>query len=453
MVSEKLLSARSRIILLFLAAASFIAAGIYFRSDHIPLFILFLISGIIFSILINRIYNSTGDAISFLFDSLRNDDTTVRFQDVKGNRPLARVYKSINQLNEHFQEIKIKNEYNESYYKTVIQHASAGLLVLGADNRVELINKTACEYAGISPESTNTNLLGIKHPAFYQAVCNLKPGETFTYKNLVSGSLQLLFFRATMIRRKDEELKLVVIQDIRNELESRETESYKKLISVLTHEIMNHLTPITSVARELQSILTRSETREGRPLLDEEEIRTTQTGLKLINEQSDGLVSFMNSYRKISRIPQPEFSTIPVNIWIEQIRIAFSGKMIENNIEFTISADKALKEIIADNKLLNQVMINLINNSFDAVMENESERKIDIHLARKQENKVIITVINNGPVIPPDLLEKIFIPFFTTKSNGSGIGLSISQEIMKRHNGSLVAMSSEEHKTCFLVEF
>jgi nitrogen fixation/metabolism regulation signal transduction histidine kinase len=453
MVSEKLLSARSRIILLLLASASFIAAGIYFRSGKIPLFILFLLTGIISFILINRIYNSTGDAISFLFDSLRNDDTTVRFQKVKGNKPLARVYNSINQLNEHFQEIKIKNEYNESYYKTVIQHASAGLLVLGADNRIELINKTACEYAGISPESTNTNLLGIKHPAFYEAVCRLKPGDTFTYKSLVSGSLQLLFFRATMIRRKDEELKLVVIQDIRNELESRETESYKKLISVLTHEIMNHLTPITSVARELQSILSGSKTSKEVPWFDDEAIRTTQTGLKLINEQSDGLISFMNSYRKISRIPQPEFSTIPVNVWIEQIRIAFSGKMIENNIEFTISADKSLKEIIADNKLLNQVMINLINNSFDAVMENESERKIDIHLTRKHENKVAISVINNGPVIPPDMFEKIFIPFFTTKKNGSGIGLSISQEIMKRHNGSLVAMSSEKDKTCFLVEF
>jgi two-component system nitrogen regulation sensor histidine kinase NtrY len=453
MVSEKLLSTRSRIILIFLASFSFLAAGIYFRRDHIPVFILLLVIGIICFLLINRIYNSTGDAISFLFDSLRNDDTTVRFQKVTGNRALARVYNSINMLNEHFQEIKIRNEYNESYYRTVIQHASAGLLVLGADNRIELINKTACAYAGISSESTNTNLLSIKHPAFYDAVCRLKPGDTFTYKSLVSGNLQLLFFRATMIRRKDEELKLVVIQDIRNELESREIESYKKLISVLTHEIMNHLSPLTSVAKELQSILTRGANKETGHQMDDEEIRTTIAGLKLINEQSDGLVSFMNSYRKISRIPQPEFSAIPVNVWIEQIRIAFSGKMMENNIDFIISADKSLKEIIADNKLLNQVVINLINNSFDAVLENESGRKIEINLTKKQGNKVVFSVANNGPVIPPELLEKIFIPFFTTKKNGSGIGLSISQEIMKRHNGSLTVISSEKDKTCFLIEF
>ncbi len=452
MVSEKLLSTRSRIILLILASFSFLAAGIFYQRDHIQVFLLLLVTGAICFLLINRIYSSTGDAISFLFDSLRNDDTTVRFQKVTGNKTLARVYNSINLLNEHFQEIKIRNEYNESYYRTVIQHASAGLLVLGADNRIELINKTACLYAGISPESTNLKLLSIKHPAFYEVVCRLKPGETFTYKSLVSGNLQLLFFRATTIRRKEEVLKLVVIQDIRNELESRETESYKKLLSVLTHEIMNHLSPLTSVARELQSILTSAGSDET-DRIDKQEIRTFITGLKLINEQSDGLINFMNNYRKISKIPKPEFSAIPVNVWTEQIRIAYSGKMRENNIEFSISADKSLKEIIADNKLINQVVINLINNSIDAVLDNESGRKIEIHLAKKQENKVVISVVNNGPVIPPELLEKIFIPFFTTKKNGSGIGLSISQEIMKRHNGSLVAISTEKEKTCFLVEF
>ena len=111
------------------------------------------------------------------------------------------------------------------------------------------------------------------------------------------------------------------------------------------------------------------------------------------------------------------------------------------------------RQIIADKKLLNQVMINLINNSFDAVMENENERKIGILVTKTPQNRVLIKVTNNGPLIPSDLIEKIFIPFFTTKKNGSGIGLSISQEIMKMHNGSLVAISSEENQTCFLVEF
>ena len=127
--------------------------------------------------------------------------------------------------------------------------------------------------------------------------------------------------------------------------------------------------------------------------------------------------------------------------------------MSDHNILFRISSDKSLRQIIADKKLLNQVMINLINNSFDAVMETEGERNIEIQVTKNLQNSAIIKVINNGPLIPPELLEKIFVPFFTTKKNGSGIGLSISQEIMKVHNGSLVAVSSEETGTCFIVEF
>jgi two-component system, NtrC family, nitrogen regulation sensor histidine kinase NtrY len=112
-----------------------------------------------------------------------------------------------------------------------------------------------------------------------------------------------------------------------------------------------------------------------------------------------------------------------------------------------------LKEIIADKKLLNQVIINLINNSIEALLESTNDRKINMQLLRTPQNNVVIKVINNGPLIPPELLEKIFVPFFTTKKSGSGIGLSISQEIMKLHNGSIRAVSSEESKTCFIVEF
>jgi two-component system nitrogen regulation sensor histidine kinase NtrY len=369
------------------------------------------------------------------------------------NKTLADFYKSMNLLNKHFQEIKIKNEYNESYYKTLIQHASTGLLVLDSNNQVELINKAACLYAGISPESLNLNILKIKHPSFYEAVCSLKPGENVTYKNLISNNLQILYFRAVMIRRKDTDLKLVSVQDIRNELEFKEMESYRKLISVLTHEIMNLLSPLTSVSKELYSMFRNNDSPKDLSQLDETTIQTAITGLQLINEHSNGLLNFVNNYRKISKIPQPEFITFDPEEWLEQLNIVYAGKMKEYGIQFRILSDKSIKEIIADKKLLNQVMINLINNAFEALMETEAERKLEIQLTKNQQNRIIIKVINNGPLIPPGLLDKIFVPFFTTKKNGSGIGLSISQEIMKLHNGSIVAVSSGENQTAFILEF
>ena len=453
MVSEKLLNYRAGIFLLLLNIISFTGAGIMIAIGHYLSATLFVIAGGIIILLLIRIYNATNETITFFFDSLRNDDTTLHFATNIRNRTLTRLYESMNHLNSHFQEIRIRNEYNESYYRALIQHASTGIIVLDANNKVELINKAACQYAGISPESTNPNTLIIKHPAFYKAVCNLKPGENVTYRNLISNNLQILVFRASMITRKDAELKLVSIQDIRHELEFRELDSYRKLISVLTHEIMNLLSPLTTVSKELYSMFRTNDKPKMLSQIDDGTIKTAVNGLQLINEQSNGLLNFVNNYRKISKLPQPEFATFDVDGWVEQLKIAFSGKMGENNIDFTITADKSLKEIIADKKLLNQVIINLINNSIEALLEETNDRQIRMQLLRTPQNNVNIRIINNGPLIPPALLEKIFVPFFTTKKSGSGIGLSISQEIMKLHNGSITAVSSEESNTCFIVEF
>jgi two-component system, NtrC family, nitrogen regulation sensor histidine kinase NtrY len=453
MESERLLNIRVRFILIFLTSISFLGTGIFYERHLYSVSIILLICGVVFALLVNRIYNATNEAIRFLFDSFRNDDTSIRFRGQINNKGLLRVYESMNRLSDYFQEIKLRNEYNESYYRSLIQNSSAGLIVLGSNNKIELINKTACAYAGISTDTTNPDLLRIRHPAFYETVSNLKPGDSVTYKSLVSNNMQLLFFRASMIRRNDEELKLISIQDIRHELESKELESYRKLISVLTHEIMNILSPLTSVAKELHTLFNTEINQKKSPWVDESSIRTAVSGLQLINEQSNSLVNFMNNYRKISKLPQPEFTSFSVSEWIEQLKIAYSGRMRESNIVFKISAEKSLNEIIADKKLLNQVMINLINNSCDAVMETERDRMIEINILKNTMNRIIIKIINNGPVIPGELLEKIFVPFFTTKKGGSGVGLSISQEIMKMHNGSIVAISSEVSRTCFILEF
>jgi len=359
----------------------------------------------------------------------------------------------MNRLNEHFKEIRIRNLHNETYYKTLIQQSSAGLLVLNGNNGIELINRTACNYAGISPDSTNPDLLRIKHAAFFEAACNLKTGDSMTFRSLLSGNLQMLVFKASMVRMNDVELKLVSIQDIRYELESRELESYRKLINVMTHEIMNLLSPLTSASRELYSMFHHNDKPKELSGIDEAMIKKAVNGLQLIDEQSNGLLNFVNNYRKISRVPSPEFSSFDVADWIEQLKIVFGGKMKDHGIVFRITADKSLKQIIADKKLLNQVMINLINNSFEAVMANSEDKRIDIQISKNKHNRVLIKIVNNGPLIPPELLGKIFVPFFTTKENGSGIGLSISQEIVKLHNGSLTAVSTEESKTCFIVEF
>jgi signal transduction histidine kinase len=310
----------------------------------------------------------------------------------------------------------------------------------------------ACMYAGISPETTRYKILEGKNPEFYQALCSMIPGENVTYKNARNNSFQLLFFRATLIRKNDQLLKLISIQDIRQELESKEVESYRKLISVLTHEIMNLLSPVTSVSKALFA----QYHRENQPIrlsdMDDNTILTTIRGLHVIEEQSSGMMNFIHNYRKISKIPSPVIETFSVAEWMEQLKIVFTADLESEQIDFDIRADKAVRQITADKKLINQVLINVMKNAMDAVKEKEGDKKIEIHILPHEHNRVLIKISNNGPYIPPELQDKIFVPFFTTKKNGSGIGLSISQEIMKLHKGSLSVLSMPENYTVFVLE-
>lgn len=194
MVSDKFLYSRTRIILFSLNILIFTGLGIEVaHKNYLTAFILTL-SGLIIIYLLIKFYDATNETITLFFNSLRNDDTTIHFPETIKNKTLIDLYKGINMLTKHFQEIKIRNEYNESYYKTLIQHASTGILVLDGNNKIELMNKSACVYAGISPESTNLNLLRIKNPAFYEAVRDIVPGENVTYKSLIYNNMQMLSF-------------------------------------------------------------------------------------------------------------------------------------------------------------------------------------------------------------------------------------------------------------------
>ncbi len=452
MVSERLLHTRSGYIVILAIIVLYTAAGYLFaQSEYLPAGVLFF-SGMAAVWLLFRLINGTNDAIAYFFNALRNDDTTMQFPAGVQNKSLNRLYESMNQLSRHFQTIKMQNEYNEKYYRTLIRHSATGLLVLDSDNRVELINKVACQYAGISAESTNPNLLKIKNPLFYDAICKLQPGADITYKHVLGNEYQLLSFRATLLRKKDIGLKLISIQDIRYELESKELESYRKLISVMTHEIMNLISPLTSVSKVLFSLYHTGNKSISLSEMDENILKTTLNGVKVIDEQSKGLLNFIDNYRKISRIPQPDIRLFDVEEWTEQLRIVYADNMKQHQIAFEINHDRLLKSIPADKKLLNQVIINLVNNALDAVKEIDGERKIQIDISAIPQNRFRIKITNNGPSIPPDIQEKIFVPFFTTKKNGSGIGLSISQEIMKLHKGSLMLVSTGSGLTTFIME-
>ncbi len=339
MISERLLHTRSRVLVLLLLVFFCLASGYQLAMAHYTTSAVLFAAGLFAFWTVMRIYRFTNDAITYFFNALRNDDTTLQFPNKVKNSSLSGLYDGMNRLNKHFQEIKLQNEYNERYYKTLIRNSATGLVVLNSMNEVELMNEVACRYAGISPDSTNPNVIRVRNAGFYEAICRLQPGENQTYRQISGNTVQMLLFKAILFQKNDLFVKLISIQDIRQELEARELESYRKLISVLTHEIMNLLSPLSSVAGSLEALYHPSSQPISLAAVNEDILKTTLNSIDVINEQSKGLMNFLNNYRKLSRIPRPEIKPFEADDWIDQLRIVYSGKMQDNKIDFQITIE------------------------------------------------------------------------------------------------------------------
>ncbi|NQV03732.1 MAG: HAMP domain-containing histidine kinase, partial [Bacteroidia bacterium] len=304
-------------------------------------------------------------------------------------------------------------------------------------------------YAGI-PSYTPLHLISMRNPDLFNFLVSVEPGETMSYKRTSADTQINLLIRAKEIRYGGMTSKLISMQDIHNELDEKELDSWQKLIRVLTHEIMNSIAPIVSLSGTLRRFFV-TENKPVRPeTIDEEVIENAIQGLDTIEERGNGLLNFVNSYRRLTRIPKPDFSTIDVKEWLDQIRLLLSEPFDRLTIEVNCSIDPKVKEIHGDEKLLTQVLINILNNAIEALEERQESRMIGIFVALSKQNRPVIRITNNGPVIPPDVADKIFIPFYTTKEQGSGIGLSLSRQILRLHHGS-IHLESGEKETGFVI--
>jgi signal transduction histidine kinase len=261
-----------------------------------------------------------------------------------------------------------------------------------------------------------------------------------------------LSLKSTSFKAKDNELILLSIQDIRNELDEKELDSWMKLIRVLMHEIMNSIAPITSLSESLCQFYTIG----GRQALPEEiteaTIQSTLRGLSVIKEQGNGLMLFVESYRKLTRLPKPDRKIFKVEELVTRIQVLYTSLENSDRVKLTISITPRNMELYADENLISQVLINLTKNALQA-NEANPDGKIQIVAGFNADERPQIRVVDNGPGIPDEILEQVFVPFFTTRENGSGIGLSLSRQIMRLHGGSLQVRSIPEKETVFSMIF
>jgi two-component system, NtrC family, nitrogen regulation sensor histidine kinase NtrY len=341
----------------------------------------------------------------------------------------------LNKVNELIKKIKFELLEQEHYYKTILEHVSIGIITFNENGNIFLAN-TAARTLLNHEHLTHIKQISQVDRKLFSAISELQPGDkklvSFTGK---SGVVQLSL-KSTLFKTAQQNFQLVVVQDIKSELETKELESWIKLIRVLTHEIMNSVAPITSLSQTISGYF---KNLDGN-LPDEKIIGNTIKGLEVINERGAGLISFVENYRKLTRLPQPDKKPVKIAQLFENTITLINYESVNEHVEITYKTNPPDLEIVADKEQISQVLINLIKNSLEA-LKSAGDGKIILVGEINSNGRIQLTVSDNGPGIQEDLMDKIFIPFFTTKESGSGVGLSISRQIMMLHGGSLKLVS------------
>jgi nitrogen fixation/metabolism regulation signal transduction histidine kinase len=399
----------------------------------------------------NLIYylNTTNRNISFFFNAVKNDESNLTFPVTGSSGPINELNEGMNNVNRQIQQLKLKNNQQEQYYKKILEHLATGIITYDKKGFIILAN-TAAKRLFSTDVLTHLHQLVKLDENLPSIIKSIRPNERRLIRlNTFEGEIQLSL-KTTSFGSDENEIRILSVQDIRQELDEKEVESWIKLIRVLMHEIMNSISPITSLSESLSKIYRQ----DNRPLspseITDKTIEITLKGLDAVREQGNTLMSFVESYRTLTRIPKPEKKLFMVCSLFSRIEtlsdLLLDGRIMK--IEFSCIDNI---ELYADENLVSQVLINLIKNAIEA---NEKNPKAQIRIIAKYNNKVPeICVADNGPGISNEHLKEIFVPFFTTRENGSGIGLSLSKQIMRAHEGRLTVRSEPGIETVFCMRF
>ena len=437
-----------RVMLLVVAALS---AGLAIASDYNSLAILCMLAIIPIVLNLIRFLNTTNRKISYFLESVQNNDSTLVFPTHISGKTIRELYEGLNKVNEQIKQLKIENQQREQYFQTLLENVGTGIITCNSKGFVLHANSAVKRMLGLDV-LTHINQLERINRTLFQAVLQIRPFE----QKLVSvtskrGTIELSL-KATSFKTQTDELRLLSVQDIRNELDEKELDSWMKLIRVLMHEIMNSIAPITSLSESLSQLFTIDGKMVSREQIDEKTISTTARGLSVIGEQGNGLIQFVESYRKLTRLPKPDKKIFKVEELVNRMKVLYSSLENSNSVKLAIAVYPLGLELFADENLISQVLLNLMKNALEA-LNGKADGVIRIMVKVGNNNRTEITVADNGPGIPDEIMEQVFVPFFTTRENGSGIGLSLSRQIMRLHGGSLQVRSFPGKETVFSMNF
>jgi len=421
------------------------------REAHITPALLLLLIALEFYSLYRYVDKTNRDLASFL-ESIRFSEFTRSFQIEGMGSSFNELNRAFNDVINDFQKVRSEKEEHFHYLQSIVQNIDVSIIAYQHDGNIEMINKSAKKLFQLGSVKNVSQLAPLSQD-LVKTLLSIKPGDSKLVKVQDEDDLLQLAINATEFKIKNKVIILATIKNIQNVLEEQETEAWQKLIRVLTHEIMNSITPIASLSSTLEVMLKEvKDKQDNNAGMDIETVDEIQQALQTINKRSNGLLHFVNTYRNLTRIPKPNFKISPISELFKNIGKLMEKDFKEQNIKFTTSLEPASLEISMDEQLIEQVLINLLKNSIHA-LEGRQDAHIELRAYLNKRGRPTIQVYDNGTGILKDVLDKIFIPFFTTKPSGSGIGLSLSRQILKLHGGTITAQSVPEKETSFTMTF
>jgi two-component system, NtrC family, nitrogen regulation sensor histidine kinase NtrY len=353
---------------------------------------------------------------------------------------LNELHKSLNELNTILQDTKIRGQIKERYFSEIIQNIGTGILVYNPKGFVIEVNPATLDIFGLQTLTHLTQLDRVD-PLFQEQLVALKNNNKQVLQLKKRNEVVQLVSRCSVINLKDEEVFLVTLQDIKGELERKEIDSWVKLIRVLSHEIMNSLAPVTSIAQSLKKIWKEKVSSAGDHFENDDDVESTINGLDVISERGEGLIRFVQSYRMLTKVPVPQIKQVGIHNLFDRLSILVSPMKEEYEVAIQFHYPEPDFETMMDEQMMVQVVINLVKNAAEALQKTYNPLII-VDSRALPGNQTEISVTDNGQGISDEIMDEIFVPFFTTKEQGTGVGLSHSRQILRAHGGSISCNSS-----------
>lgn len=412
----------------------------------ISLFLILMVFQIIFLI---RYSESSFKKVRLFLDNIKQDKYSQLYPVKFDGTETDDLHIEFNAILAKLKEDQAEKEANYQYFRSVFKHLSIGLITFGENGEIQILNVAAKRILNVD-ELKNIAEIEQINKELHLAIQNLRTGGSELIKIAhPDGIMQLSVYVIELLMR-GERFKLVSLQNIQSELEEKEMEAWQNLVKILTHEIMNSIAPISSLAGTLKGELEHK--IEHNEPLNPSDMEDCMMGISTIEKRSEGLISFVSDFRSLAHIPTPKFGSIGIARLFDQLEILLQNQLENQGI--TLEKELNPNELIlfGDQTQIEQVLINLLQNAIQA-LDDAEEKKITLRAFIDEAGKIIIEVSDTGKGIEEEALSKIFIPFFTTKKKGSGIGLSLSKQIMRRHKGNIQVRSTLGEGTTFKLIF